>query len=189
MPSRLNVEQVQVVQALDNPFSNYDFQLKQLLGVNLVGLNTFTGIEAAPAVLHSPVVPLVDTQGKEARVIANNFRITFDAAGALAFNTKSIVWQTYLSKVGAVGSVNVAQGIISVITAKLIYPWSINGQIEGPNLGFNASMPTRWQGMIPSGFSYVLQFDVLDGTNFPANTTLQKFIGVNLVGQGQEPPQ
>jgi hypothetical protein len=44
--------------------------------------------------------------------------------------------------------------------------------------------------MIPYGFSYVLQLDVLEAaTNLPAATTLQKFIGVNLVGQGQEPPQ
>lgn len=105
--------------------------------------------------------------------------ITFDAAGALAFNGKFLNVNLFLEMQQAVLGAGAAtraalyQGrrMFTVATAVTSYTWNINnGTFPAANApqGVPGCLWTRW---VPPRWNLILQIVSEDGTVFPANTT------------------
>lgn len=129
------------------------------------------------------VVGILDGANVAARVDAIHWELTFDVAGALAFNGKKITAKLQFQFVGGdpgIVPILTDQNWATVATGKLKYFWSLVG---GSSEGGIQHVHT-WDGAVPAvtdqfgaGIMGLSQDIVVnDGTNLPANTTLKVWI-------------
>lgn len=181
-PPKLNLDEVLVVAGLGGPYA--DYELLEANAINaLDGLNTFTGIMAAQANLVTPVVPTVDTAGREARVIASSCFVDFDAAGAAAFAGEVVSFFISLINPVTGGAFPVVAGRFTVSAAVLRYAIPLDGFSSASQ----NCPPASWGRWLPAGFSWVVQVKT-DGTNFPANTDITKAALLATVEKNEQPP-
>jgi len=174
-PLLLNTDQVQVVTSLDS--GGFFDRISQSGGssnnstagfasfrVPLVGLQSGTNLVIMPT--NNSLGPTLDT-----RLLTSQIILTFDAAGALAFNGKAISLKLQLREQpdGSGTGVSQIQDLspwVTVITTRLSYVWALSGHRNGLEAYISGPGPI-W---VPAERGLEIQVIVDDGTVLPANT-------------------
>jgi len=116
------------------------------------------------------------------RVDAMTAVITFDAAGQTAFNGKlfTVTWGFNEDGGDPGWDVPIYQARCPVINsalapeeARLWIP--VRGSANGGQGGIFYGNASTWNGRIPAGVAFWIEINSPDGTNFPANTTLNNY--------------
>lgn len=118
--------------------------------------------------------PQVNLLNQNARILSARARLDFDAAGALAFNGKTIRVNWEVRDFD--NSPNYAAWLddFTIATAILAYRRPLNSPF--------------WRGLVPLTSAFTVGFQSVDGTVFPANTTCQIDYSVAVCGVGTEVP-
>jgi len=174
MPMDISVDEVRaVVDILGGGFAGVEFDS----GVNgsgddLAGLAAKANAYAAPASFAS-LTRIIDTASVgNARCLAFSGNIEFDAAGALAFNGKRVwVKVTLKPDADATTEIRVMDAVFTIATTKLLYFFDMGGTTDQ---GFACS----WNGWIPRNWGLLVYVESMDGTVFPASTTLREQVAI-----------
>lgn len=122
------------------------------------------------------IASMVETQEQNARILAAESNVIFDAAGAAAFAGKQIRVQFRLTNAVATGSVSM--NINS-------YDKVLNG---GLVIRFPLWTDCGWNGVIPWDCAIWSSIESLDGTAFPANTVFNYTVAAHLRAKGAQLP-
>jgi len=165
LPPAVSLDDVHFVYDLGaGGFARLSQNSSGVLDTSIVGVATYRGNILGPkGSLYFTAAPLNTYDlPSNARIIAFELVLGFNAAGALAFNGKTVKLTCKLLESLAVNTIGLFTPVDTVIaTATTAYKF------------YPLNLASAWKQMLLSGLNLVCDFQSLDATVFPASTTVQ----------------